>query len=81
MRRCAGEIIGLRARVNAGAQQPVSECDVAGDRNQQAEADVGNRLGDDRRNVRHGIGIVKKPRFMIRRCPRLEEECLITRVN
>ena len=47
----AGQVIGLRAGIDALAEQPVAERDVAGDRQQQAEADVGGGIGDDRRNV------------------------------
>jgi len=49
--RRAREVIGLRARINALAEQLVAERDVACDGEQQAEADVRCGVGDDRRNV------------------------------
>jgi hypothetical protein len=37
---------------------------------------------DTRQSLSSGwIGIVKKPRFMMHRCLRIEEKCLIIRVN
>ena len=44
-------MIGLRARIDAGAEQLVAPRDVARHREQQAEADVGGGVGDDRRDV------------------------------
>ena len=52
--RGAGEMIGLRAGIDAGAEQPVAERDVARHRQQQAEADIGGGVGDDRRNIGDG---------------------------
>ena len=47
----AGQMVGLRAGIDAGAEQLVAQRDVARHREQQAEADVGGGVGDDRRNV------------------------------